>query len=215
LTSADDKTEHEALVHKLQRQRLRRLGAKLLSIKVIQLIALLAAGSFALFELTLTRLDRRVDASLQYAERFTEGAVAEQRRTLDRAWYARAADVSALRQVTSSEAPSALAAFQAFFRRDILRANNGANEVTLKLAIAEIADTLDQLALCVQPPDCSPWCAIRARCDAATARQHFCEYALSFTNLYEAVLEEIQQELGTAELGVSARLFATSKECQP
>lgn len=196
-------------------QRLKLLGSKLVSLKLLQLLAIVAAGSFALFELTLTRIDRRVDASLEFAERFTEGAVAEHRRELDRAWYARSDEVAALRQVTSSGYSQRLEVYQAYFRRNILGGNDGANEVELKLAIAEVADTLDQLASCVLPPKCQwPFCAILARCDGTTARQHFCEYVLSFTSLYEPVLAEIQNDLGTAELGVSARDFATSQECR-
>jgi hypothetical protein len=215
LTSVEEKAARTPAERRMLRKKLQTLGAKLLSIKALQLVVLVAAGSFAIFELTLTRYDRRVDASLAFAERFTEGAIAEQRRLLDRAWYAHAEDVAALQQLGGSGGAATLELFQAFFRREILQGAEAADEIDLKLAIAEIADTLDQVALCVNPPGCSGLgCSFLARCDETTARQHFCGYSSSFTNLYAPVLEEIQEDLGTAELGVAARDFATSTECQ-
>ena len=205
-------------------------GHRLLSLDVMQFVALIVAAAFGLYELTLNRIDRRIDTSLAFAERFTEGEVGEQRRALDRAWYKHAEEVAALQELAVQQPNGGLPMFQAYFAREILASvppdlsaggvtdtNVGAQpipNIDLLLAIGEIADTLDQLALCVKPSCDSWWCGTHARCHGPTAREHFCQYALSFTSLYAPVLAEIKEDLGTPALGAAAQDFATSEECQ-
>lgn len=211
-------------------QSLSIFGHRLLSLDVMQFVALTLAAAFGIYELTLNRIDRRIDTSLAFAERFTEGAVGEQRRALDRAWYAHAGEVAALRALAVQQPDAELSMFQAYFVREVMasappdRSAVGTTEanveaslipnVDLILAIGEIADTLDQLALCVEPPCDSWWCATYARCHGPTAREHFCQYALSFTSLYAPVLSKIKEDLGTPTLGAAALEFSTSEECQ-
>jgi len=211
-------------------QGLSVFGHRLISLDVMQFIALIVAAAFAIYELTLNRIDRRIDTSLAFAERFVEGAVGEQRRALDRAWYAHAGEVAALRELAVQQPDSGLPMFQAYFERNILASappdldaegTTDANgmvqripDVDLILAIGEIADTLDQLALCVEPTCETWWCRAQARCHGPTAREHFCQYTLSFSNLYAPVLTQIKEDLGTPTLGAAALDFATSEECQ-
>lgn len=208
------------------------LGHRILSLDVMQFVAFSFAAIFALFELTLTRIDRRVDASLDYATRFTEGKIAEQRRLLDRAWYARAKEFQEARAAYPiQEGQQEIAFAQAFLQTQILNPESAIQDRTrqtdlppqgdevadatidLRLAIAEIADTLDQMALCVTPPCDLGICTWFSRCEASTAREHFCTYTLSFTNLYAHVLEDIERDFRTPPLGEEARKFAAEPAC--
>ncbi len=99
-----------------------------------------------------------------------------------------------------------------FVANTILPGDETAGPVNVRLAIADIADKLDQVATCAT--NCrGVFCWRGPQCDEETSAALFCNYSRSFHMLYGDVLDEIRATYGNRYLGVASRSLGESKLC--
>lgn len=184
----------------------------------LQLVALVVAGAWAVFLLLQSATERRIDNALQYATQLSEGRTGEARHLLDEVWYSQPQVVSNFRSQLANLPPE----FDNDERENLIRQFVGAtimpgngrySQIEVTLAIADIAGTLDQIALCAT--ECEGLLCWRgAQCHEATSRDLFCGYARSFHLLYGDVLGDIRETYGNVQLGVDSASFARGQQCE-
>ena len=183
---------------------------RLANIETAQFIALILAGAYAVFELSLTRIDRHVDTAMSLVQGFSQGQLGANRRFLNDRWYSHWDDVRLLQEagygVTS-------APIQAFIENTILGELDTTGQKELRLAIAEITDSLDRLAICAEPPFNRDIFDMFAQCDPETTNQSICEYATSFHELYGPLIEDTRNTLGNGGLGVALEEYVKEGTC--
>lgn len=188
----------------------RRVVQRLANVETARLIALIVAGAYAVFELSITRIDRHVDTAMSLVRDFSQGQLGENRRLLNDRWYSHWDDVQLLQEAgyaTSSQP------IQAFVRNTIVGELNATGQKEIRLAIAEIADSLDRVAICAEPPFNLGLFNMFAQCDPKTINQSICEYAASFHALYGPLIEETRDTLGNGGLGVALAQFVEEGTC--
>ncbi|MZR11434.1 hypothetical protein GQE99_00110 [Maritimibacter sp. DP07] len=188
----------------------RRFIKRLAKIETAQFIALMIAGAYAVFELTLTRIDRHVDTAMSLVQEFSQGQLGENRRLLNDRWYSHWDDVRLLQEAGygATSAP-----IQAFVTNTIVGELGASGRKEIRLAIAEITDGLDRLAICAKPPFNHAAFNMFAQCDPKTTNQSICDYATSFFELYGPLIEETRNTLGNGSLGVALEEYVTEGTC--
>ncbi len=188
----------------------RRLIKRLANIETAQFIALILAGAYAVFELSLNRLDRHVDTAMSLVQEFSQGQLGENRRLLSDRWYSHWDDVRLLQEAGygATSAP-----IQAFVGNTIVGGLGPAGQKEVRLAIAEITDSLDRLANCAEPPFNLGMFNMFAQCDPETTNQSICEYATSFYELYAPVIGETRNTLGNGGLGLALEEYVREGTC--
>ena len=83
----------------------------------------------------------------------------------------------------------------------------------LRLAIAEITDSLDRLAICAEPPFNRGIFDMFAQCDPKTTNQSICEYATSFHELYGPLIDDTRNTLGNSGLGIALEKYVKEGTC--
>lgn len=181
----------------------------------LQFAALVIAGGWAVFLLLQAATERRIDNALGYAAQLSDGRTGDARHLLDQIWYSQPEAVKSLRRQLADLPPTLwTGAIQQFVAVTILPGNETHGPVEVTLAIADIADTLDQIALCAT--DCKGLLCWRgAQCHEETSRDLFCGYAGSFHLLYGDVLREIRMTYGNAGLGTKSAEFSKGEICNP
>jgi len=186
--NAGDKKSEQAQQGSTSRRFIKRLA----TIEMAQFIALLFAGAYAVFELSLTRKDRHVDTAMSLVQEFSQGQLGENRRFLNDRWYSHWDDVRLLQEAGygATSAP-----IQAFVANTIIGGLGPNGQKEARLAIAEITDSLDRLAICAEPPFNLAIFNMFAQCDPDTINQSICEYATSFYELYSPLIDVERQPL--------------------
>ncbi len=180
----------------------------------LQLVALVVAGAWAVFLLLQSATERRIDNALQYATQLSEGRTGEARHLLDRLWYSQPENVRKIRSgVAILPKDMQAGPIQSFVADWIAPGNDSVGPVDVQLAIADIADVLDQVALCAT--ECEGLLCWRgAQCHEETTRDLFCGYSGSFHLLYGAELERIRETYGNVRLGLASDAFAKDLRCE-
>lgn len=193
-----------------RRASLRRISRQLLNMQTAQFMALVIAGFYAVFELRLSRVDRHVDTAMSLVQNFSEGQLGENRRLLNDRWYSHWEEVQLLQEAGygASSLP-----IQDFIRRTIIGGLDAEGQKEVRLAIAEITDSLDRLAICTQTPFNWRIFSMFAQCDPDTTNESICEYASSFHELYAPVIRETRETLGNGGLGVALEVYVTEGTC--
>ncbi|MCK8482947.1 hypothetical protein MUY21_02760 [Aliiroseovarius sp. S2029] len=188
----------------------RRSIKRLANIETAQFIALILAGAYAVFELSLTRVDRHVDTAMSLVQEFSQGQLGENRRFLNDRWYSHWEDVRLLQEAGygASSAP-----IQAFIENTIVGELDQAGQKEFRLAIAEITDSLDRLAICAKPPFNLGVFNMFAQCDPKTTNHAICEYATSFHELYGPMIDETRTTLGNGGLGIALEEYVMEGTC--
>ncbi|MCV2893434.1 hypothetical protein [Lentibacter sp. XHP0401] len=188
----------------------RRFAKRLANLETAKFIALILAGTYAVFELSLTRIDRHVDTAMSLVQEFSQGQLGENRRFLNDRWYTHWDDVRLLQEAGygATSAP-----IQAFIRNTIVGELGQAGQKEVRLAIAELTDSLDRLAICAKPPFNRDMFNMFAQCDPKTTNQSICEYATSFHELYGPLIDETRDTLGSSGLGVALEEYVKRGTC--
>lgn len=188
----------------------RRFVKRLVNIEVAQFIALVLAGIYAVFELSLARADRHVDTAMSLIQEFSQGQLGKNRRLLNDRWYSHWDDVQLLQEAGygASSAP-----VQAFVKTTILGGLGPSGQKEVRLAVAELTDSLDRLAICAKPPFNLSLFNMFAQCDPETTNQSICDYAASFHELYGTLIDETRNTLGNAGLGMALEDYVTEGTC--
>ncbi|WP_324755164.1 hypothetical protein [Roseovarius sp. Pro17] len=188
----------------------RRSLKRLANIETAQFIALILAGTYAVFELSLTRTDRHVDTAMSLVQEFSQGQLGENRRFLNDRWYSYWDDVRLLQEAGYG---AASAPIQAFIENTIIGELDPTGQKEARLAIAEITDSLDRLAICAEPPFNLGIFNMFAQCDPETTNQSICEYATSFHELYGPLIDETRNTLGNGGLGIALEEYVKEGTC--
>lgn len=187
-----------------------RFVKRLANIETAQFVALVIAGAYAVFELSLTRVDRHVDTAMSLVQAFSQGQLGENRRFLNDRWYSHWDDVRLLQEAGygATSAP-----IQAFVTHTIIGELGPDGQKEFRLAVAEITDSLDRLAICAEPPLNWDIFNMFAQCDPKTTNQSICEYATSFHDLYGPIIDETRSTLGNGGLGVALEKYVKEGTC--
>lgn len=169
-------------------------------LEALSALAVIFGVVLGLWQLFEARRDRRVDATLAFAQRFSDEKIGDYRRSLDALWLARPAEIAQIRALGADAQGQALLTFKQNF---ILTGSSETPPRKVMTAIAEIADFLDQLGLCVAS----------GRCDRAIAAEYFCRYAENFGELYASDLDGIHKTAGHDRLGAGLKAFAEGETC--
>tara|TARA_R100000655_G_scaffold83085_2_gene122645 strand:- start:1369 stop:2004 length:636 start_codon:yes stop_codon:yes gene_type:complete len=182
----------------------------LANIEMAQFIALLLAGAYAVFELSLARADRHVDTAMSLVQEFSQGQLGKNRRLLNDRWYSHWDDVRLLQEAGygASSVP-----VQAFVETTILGGLGRDGQKEVRLAIAELTDSLDRLAICAKPPFNLSLFNMFAQCDPETTNQSICDYAASFYELYATLIDDTRSTLGNAGLGIALEAYVKEGTC--
>ena len=165
-------------------------------------IAVIAGIILGVWQLFIAHRDRQVDASLEFAERFSVGEVGAHRQRLDELWRAQASNVARLIALSDNGVLDA-ETLQDFKQTFILSGSDTTTPQQVQTAIFEIADFLDQVAHCVE----------FERCDGALAGDYFCRYAASFLTLYTPELDVIRESFGNNQIGAHLTAFVQGETC--
>ncbi|MEQ8919830.1 MAG: hypothetical protein RIE60_03430 [Roseovarius sp.] len=188
-----------------------------------QFVALVVAGAWGVFLLVQSATERKIDNALQYATQLSEGRTGEARHLLDRLWYSQPENVRKFRGQLALLPPDMRNAsgkergkpdpVRAFVHQWILPGNEEIGPVDVQLAIADIADMLDQVALCAT--ECEGLLCWRgAQCHEETTRDLFCGYTRSFHRLYGGELDNIRATYGNVGLGLASAAFQEDPQCK-
>lgn len=188
-----------------------RSTKRLVNIETAQFGALIIAGVYAVFELSLTRIDRHVDTAMTLVQAFSQDQLGENRRLLNDLWYSHWDEVRLLQEAGYGATSIPI---QAFVRNTIVGELDAVGQKDVRLAIAEITDSLDRLAICARSPFNLNLFNMFAQCDPKTTNQSICEYAKSFYELYAPLIEETRDTLGNGGLGVALEEYVTEGTCQ-
>lgn len=164
--------------------------------------AVILGIGLGLSQLYVAHRDRKVDAALTFAERFSDETTGNHRRALEALWLARPKELQEIRE-KSDKGELQAGDFEDFKRKYILIGSKETSPQAVVTAIAEIADFMDQLHLCVES----------GRCDREVSRDYFCRYATSFLELYRSDLADIHEAVGHDKLGAGLRAFVTGDTC--
>jgi hypothetical protein len=182
-------------------------GGKSSVYRTIELISWVATaiGIFlAFFQLTAATLDRRTDSALAYAENFSTGDLGDFRRLLTRSYLRHASRIEQFRSASATDE-----AIRAFVTATILAGDTERETQELRLAVLEVADMFDQIHICTESK--SIW-AMGSRCNREVISAYFCDYAISFDDLYRGYLQEVSKDFG-GELGLGVRAIAEGEIC--
>lgn len=184
----------------------------------VQAAGVIGAAMWALIMLYQASIDGKIENAFAYASEFSEGRSGDARHLLDRLWYSKPEAALSLRvavgQMSDRDDEARTSVIRQFVDKAILPGNAENGPVDVRLAIADIADSLDQITICAT--SCrGVMCWRGAQCDLETTRRLFCGYSRSFHLLYGDVLEDLRTIYGNRELGVVSANFAEEPECAP
>lgn len=156
---------------------------------------------FGVYQLSLSRQDRRVDATLDFARRFNDKAqIGASRALLERRWWSHEAELKRFREMRKGgEGPSA-AVLQAFANSVVLGGNTD-QRYELQAVVGELAGFFDQVELCVS----------EGRCDTQLTAAYFCSYAENFEALYLPTIKDVRETFGNVSLGKGLETFAETR----
>ncbi|PVA07093.1 hypothetical protein [Thalassorhabdomicrobium marinisediminis] len=173
-------------------------------IELISWVATAVGIFLTFFQLAAANIDRRTGSALSYAESFSTGDLGDFRRLLTKSYLRNATNFEQLRTARATDE-----AVEAFVMSSVLSGESAAQTLELRMAVLEIADMFDQIYICIESR--SLW-TFGPRCDRSVVKTYFCEYAISFYDLYHWYLDDVSARFGS-ELGTGVKALAEGELC--
>jgi hypothetical protein len=183
-------------------------------LQVLEAVSWAATGIGVIFvaiQMYQAQQDRQVDAALELAAQFAGLELSDQRRVLARVYLENEAELAMLqRAVMTPEALAELVEKRLLTSSHDDPTTRDAETTARRLAVLEISDTFDRIALCAL--DGGGWFS-GPRCDEGVIASYFCDYAQGFHTLYGAYLRKISSSFGS-DTGAGVRRLAESELCK-